>query len=75
MVSQRHEIFKLLEQCKPQILGFGVSKIGLFGSFARSEQHSDSDIDFWVEFLEGKKTYKNFINLAYFLDDITGRKT
>jgi len=29
---------------------YGISKIGLFGSYARSDQSSDSDIDLIVEF-------------------------
>ena len=32
---------------------FHISKIGIFGSFARSEQKDDSDIDLIVEFENG----------------------
>lgn len=32
---------------------FQISKIGLFGSFARGEESADSDIDLLVEFLPG----------------------
>ena len=31
---------------------FGVLNIGLFGSYAKNQQNSDSDIDFLVEFTE-----------------------
>jgi hypothetical protein len=31
-------------------------------------------VDFLVDFKEGKKTYKNFIALAYFQEDLCGRK-
>ena len=31
---------------------FGVINIGLFGSYAKGTQRSDSDIDFLVEFVE-----------------------
>jgi len=33
-------------------LNFGVLNIGLFGSYAKDQQNSDSDIDLLVEFSE-----------------------
>lgn len=74
-VQNKSVLFALLHTNKEKIYSFGVAKIGLFGSFVRNEQRADSDIDFWVEFAAGQKTYRNFIALAYFLDDMTGRKT
>ena len=53
---------------------YGVSRLGLFGSFVRNEQDEKSDVDFLVEFENGKKTYKNFIRLAYFLEELVGRR-
>jgi predicted nucleotidyltransferase len=53
---------------------FGVRRIGLFGSFAHGTQHSDSDIDLLVEFEPEKKTFDNFMNLAFCLEDELGRK-
>ena len=47
---QREDILKYLEEHKPEFeKKFGVRKIGLFGSFARDENHGDSDIDIVVE--------------------------
>jgi uncharacterized protein len=37
----------------------GLSKIGLFGSFARDEQNSSSDIDIIADFKDGEFNYKN----------------
>lgn len=51
---------------------FGVRRIGLFGSFARGEQKETSDIDILVEF--DKPTFRNFMNLAFFLEDLFHRK-
>lgn len=56
------------------IRDFGVKKIGLFGSFVKNRQTFRSDVDLLVEFEKGKKTYNHFIKLAYFLEDILGRK-
>jgi len=51
---------------------FGVRRIGVFGSFARGEQKETSDIDILVEF--DKPTFRNFMNLAFFLEDLFHRK-
>ncbi len=51
---------------------FGIKRIGLFGSFARGEQKDASDIDILVEFEE--PTFDNFMNLAFFLEDLFSRK-
>lgn len=52
---------------------FHVSKIGIFGSFARGEGRKESDIDVLVEFEEGFKTFDNFMDLKYYLEDIFSR--
>jgi hypothetical protein len=53
---------------------FGVKRIGIFGSSARGEAKKGSDIDVLVEFEEGKKTFDNFMELAFFLEEVFGRK-
>lgn len=35
---------------------FDVREIGIFGSYVRSEESKESDLDVLVEFEEGKKT-------------------
>ncbi len=49
-------------------------KIGIFGSFVRGEESFGSDIDVIVEFQAGGKTFDNFMNLAFFLEELFGRK-
>jgi predicted nucleotidyltransferase len=51
-----------------------VKRIGIFGSFARSEQTRSSDVDVLVEFSDGQATFDNFMHLVYFLEDIFNRK-
>ncbi len=51
---------------------FAVRRIGLFGSFVRGEEKETSDVDILVEF--EKPTFRNFMNLAFFLEDLFGRK-
>lgn len=43
---------------------FSVTRIGIFGSFARGEQKASSDVDILVEF--ERPTFKNFMNLSFY---------
>jgi len=51
---------------------YGVKKLELFGSYVKGEQKNYSDIDFLVEF--EKPNFENFMDLAFFLEDLFGRK-
>jgi predicted nucleotidyltransferase len=53
---------------------FGVKKIGIFGSFARGEEKEDSDLDVLVVFEEGQKTFDNYMDLKFYLEDLFGRE-
>lgn len=70
----KEKIFLLLNKNGKQLREFGVKKIGLFGSFVREEQNDQSDIDFLVEFYSEKKTFRNFINLVYYLEELFDKK-
>jgi predicted nucleotidyltransferase len=52
---------------------YNVTKIGVFGSFARGEGKEGSDVDVLVEFREGYKTFDNYMELKFFLEDIFSR--
>lgn len=52
---------------------FHVSSIGVFGSFARGDGREESDVDVLVEFEEGFKTFDNFMDLKYYLEEIFSR--
>ncbi len=56
------------------LLSMGVLEIGLFGSFARGEQTPESDVDLLVEFSPEHHTFDSFMDLAFFLEDLLGRK-
>ena len=45
---------------------FGVTKIGLFGSYARNEATDKSDIDIAVE-IESKNSFRSFFSLLDYL--------
>jgi len=73
-VQDKKELLQLITAQRNTIKSFGVSKIGIFGSFVRNEMNANSDVDFLVNFYPEQKTYNNFIQLAYFLEDLCGRK-
>lgn len=74
MVTNKQDVLELLSGNKVKLQGFGVSRIGIFGSFVREEQTKFSDIDLLVEFEKGKKTFRNFIDTADFAESILKRK-
>ena len=47
---------------------FGVTKIGLFGSYIRNEQNNDSDIDIAVE-IDSNNKFRSFFGLKHYLED------
>ena len=70
-----HEILKILRQHKQELKQkFGVKRLGVFGSYVRDEQAEDSDVDIVVEFEKGRKTFDNFIDLVFFLEELLGKK-
>lgn len=52
---------------------YGVIKIGLFGSYARNEQHDESDIDVAVEISKDKKNIHTFLGLKRELENSLGK--
>jgi uncharacterized protein len=66
------QILKIIEANREKIKGFGVRRLGLFGSAARGEATEASDLDFLVE-LE-KKTFDNYMDLKEFLEELFGCK-
>ncbi|MBN1583394.1 MAG: nucleotidyltransferase family protein [Anaerolineae bacterium] len=73
-VQTKDELFTSLSENREKLWDFGVKRCGLFGSFVRGQQSVQSDIDILVEFEPGKKTFDNFMHLAFFLEDLFGRK-
>lgn len=73
-VKNKDQILKMILNNQNIIRDFGVSKIGLFGSFVRNEQNEDSDIDLIVQFEKKKKSYIKFINLSDYLEKLFNNK-
>ena len=74
MIKKKQEILNVLDKNRSHIRTLGVKRIGLFGSFVRGEQNLDSDIDLLVEFEIGRKTFDNFMELSFFLEEVLQNK-
>ena len=69
-VLNSDEILRRIKENRARIKKFGVKKIGLFGSYISGKQRKESDIDIVVEFEEGKKTFDNYMELKFFLEEL-----
>lgn len=53
---------------------FGITRMGVFGSFARGEQTFSSDIDMVVEIEKNRKDLHSFLEIKRFLEKKLARK-
>jgi len=74
MIERKVDLFALLAKHQEQLKECGVKRWGGFGSFARDEQSNRSVVDILVEFEPGKKSFDNFMHLAFFLEEQIGRR-
>ena len=65
-----NKIIELINKNQNDIQKYGVKRIGLFGSFLTNKQKSDSDIDILVEFKKGEKTFDNYMDLKFYLENL-----
>ena len=69
----RKEVEACLRNAEAEILGFGVSRLALFGSVERDAAREDSDVDILVEFRPGEKTFDHFMALGDLLEHVLQR--
>jgi hypothetical protein len=74
MVQTKEDVLSALQSQEGRLREFGVKRCGVFGSFVSGYSASHSDVDVLVEFEPEKKTFDNFIHLAFFLEDLLGRR-
>jgi uncharacterized protein with HEPN domain/predicted nucleotidyltransferase len=71
----REEVMVTLQAKYPVLKKlFSVRKIGIYGEFARGEALPGAAPELTVEFERGGDTYRNYIGLAYYLDELLGRQ-
>lgn len=73
-IHTKQELLDALFQHGAEIKSYGVNSLGIFGSFIKEAYTEESDIDFLVDFEPSKKSFDNFMDLSFFLEDLLGRK-
>jgi hypothetical protein len=69
----RTQILQALADCRQEIAArYDVTRLALFGSAARDELGSSSDVDVLVEFA-GPATFAGYMDLKFYLEDLLGR--
>ena len=72
-MKTREEVMKILAEVKQDLSArYHVTGIALFGSYARGEQHEDSDIDILVDV--EPSTGLRFVALADELEKLLGQR-
>lgn len=67
--ADRERILEFLRAHKEELRKqFGVTRLGLVGSYARDEAHEESDIDLVVS-LQSENSFRSFFGLLHFLQD------
>jgi uncharacterized protein len=71
----KQEIFKTIQDNKETIKSFGVTQIGLFGSYVRDEQTENSDIDLLIDYNKAEINFKNFMSFCFMMDELFAKIT
>jgi predicted nucleotidyltransferase len=58
-MTTKENILAILIAHKSELSKYGVSNIGLFGSYLRNEQSANSDIDLLIDFEPEKENFDN----------------
>ncbi len=66
---QLHEVKRVLNKHKDTLIQFGVLTLKLFGSVARSENRTGSDVDILIDF-DSKKGLFAFVDLKNYMESI-----
>ncbi len=72
--TNKNSILSTLANNSGKLREYGVTRIGLFGSYVRNEARHNSDIDLLVDIQKEKKTFRNFMQLSYFLEELLHNK-
>ena len=72
MLSQENILEQLSQKAAELKQSFTVRSIGLFGSAARNEADSESDIDILVDF--DQPTFDHYMDLKFYLQKLFGKE-
>ena len=73
-VASKAEVIARLQGARERLASLGVKGLGLFGSFVTGQHTPASDVDILVEFVPDRHTFGSFMDLAFFLEELLGRR-
>jgi len=73
LISPTEKLLRVLRAELPYLRDrFGVTRLAIYGSFARGEQSEQSDVDILAE--SSRPLGLEFVELAYYLEEKLGRR-
>jgi predicted nucleotidyltransferase len=73
-MKNKEAILDIIKAHQEQIERFGVKNIGLYGSYVRNEQTSESDIDLLIDFEPEYEKFDNYMALCDYLEQLFANK-
>lgn len=70
IMTTKENILERLKRNKAKLSNLGIRKVGLFGSYIRNEQNSNSDIDLLIDFEPEKENFDNFMAVCDLFESI-----
>ena len=69
-MTTKENILSILKKHKPALSAYGVSAVGLFGSYLNGRQTHNSDIDLLIVFDPDKENYDNYMAVYDFCENL-----
>ncbi|MDD4157532.1 MAG: nucleotidyltransferase domain-containing protein [Candidatus Cloacimonetes bacterium] len=66
---KKDEILEFLQTHKKELKLLGIERIGIFGSYAKNNNTSNSDLDVLVKFGKVDSKFKAYFNTLHYLED------
>ena len=70
---EKEKVLYVLRSSLPRLKALKVRSVAVFGSTARGEAGTDSDVDVLVEFSE-RATFDRYMEVKFLLEDMLGRR-
>lgn len=70
----KDDVLDCLREQESRLRSLGVKRLGLFGSFVHDQQIPTSDVDVLLEFEPGRKSFDNFMRIAFLLEEVLQRR-
>jgi uncharacterized protein len=69
----RRVVISRIRRHRAQLTKLGVKSVSIFGSVARGEDSTGSDVDILVEF-KGRATFDRYMDTKFYLEELLGCK-